>query len=103
MKNRLNFTIGITVCGLSILSVNVINFRPIKLSFAVYTGLVIINSFAAFFLCMVQNLAVDAEFTISGSVVALILRRSVVVAVAPVVALSSGTISSVAALLLKEL
>jgi hypothetical protein len=54
--------------------VNVINFGPIKLSFAVHTRFFIINSFAALFLCMVQNLAVDAEFTVSGSVVALILR-----------------------------
>ena len=74
MKNRTNFTIGITVCGLSVVGVNVINFGPIKLSFAVHTRFLIINSFAALFLCMVQNLAVDAEFTVSGSVVALILR-----------------------------
>jgi len=84
-------------------SVNVVYFGPIKLSFAVHTGLFIINSFAAFFLCVVQNFTVDAEFTVSGCVVALILRRSAVVAVAPVVALSSATISSVAALLLTEL
>ena len=74
MKNRTNFIIGITVCGLRVLGVNVINFGPIKLSFAVHTRFFIINSFAALFLCMVQNLAVDAEFTVSGSVVALVLR-----------------------------
>ncbi len=74
---------GITVCGLSIVSVNVVDFGPIKLSFAIHTGFFVINSFAAFF--------------------ALILRQSVGIAVAPVVALSSGTISSVATLLLTEL
>ena len=55
------------------MGVNVINFWPIKLSFAINTRFFVTNSFAALFLCMVQNLAVDAEFTVSGRVVALIL------------------------------
>jgi hypothetical protein len=74
LKNRTNFIIGITVCGLSVVGVNVINFWPIKLSFAINTRFFVTNSFAALFLCMIENLAVDAEFTVSGSVVALILR-----------------------------
>ena len=103
MKNRTNFTIGITVCGLSILSVNVVDFGPIKLSFAIHAWFLIINSFAAFFLCVVEYFAVDTKFTISGGIVALILGRSVVVVVSSVIVLSSGRISPVAVLLLAEL
>jgi hypothetical protein len=68
LKNQINFIIGIIVCGLSILSVDVVDFRPVKLSFAINTRFLIINSFAAFFLSVVQNFAVDAEFTISRTV-----------------------------------
>ena len=74
MKNRINFIIGIIVCGLRILSVDIVNFRPVKLSFAINTRFFVINSLATFFLSVVQNFAVDAEFTVSGSVVTLILR-----------------------------
>jgi len=62
------------------LSVDIIDFWPVKLSFAINTSFLIINSFSTFFLSVIENLAVNAEFTISGSVGALVLRRSVVVA-----------------------
>ncbi len=49
--------IGVIICG--------VHFRPIELSFACDTWLVIVNAFAALFLSMVQNFAIDTEFTIS--------------------------------------
>ncbi len=99
MKNRTNFIIGIIVWRLSIVSVDVINFQPVKLSFSIDTSFFVVNSFAAFFLCVIQDFAVDTKFTVSGSVGALVLCQFVVT-VASVVALSAGSISTVVALLL---
>jgi hypothetical protein len=99
LKNRINFFIGIIVCRLSIVSFDVINFRPVNLSFSIDTRFFVFNSFVAFFLSVIQDFAVDTEFTVSGSVGTLVLHRFVV-AVASVVALSPGLISVVVALLL---
>ena len=65
MKNRIN-SIGIAVLlhGIEVISCGV-HFRPIELSFACDTGLVIINAFATLVLSMVQDFATDTEFTVS--------------------------------------
>jgi hypothetical protein len=68
MKNQIN-SIGIAVLmhGIGVISCGV-HFGPIELSFVCDTQFVIINAFAAFFLGMVQNFAIDTEFTIYGSI-----------------------------------
>jgi hypothetical protein len=65
LKNRTNPIIGITVGLSTVVSFDGIDFWPVELSFAINTGLIVINSFAAFFLCVIQYFAVDAEFTVS--------------------------------------
>jgi hypothetical protein len=49
--------IGVISCG--------VHFWPKKLAFACDTWLVIVNVFAALFLSMVQDFAIDTEFTVS--------------------------------------
>jgi hypothetical protein len=64
MKNRIN-SIGIAVLlhGIGVISCGV-PFRPIELSFACDPGLVIIHAFATLVLSMVQDFAIDTEFTV---------------------------------------
>jgi hypothetical protein len=68
MKNQINGIgiavlmrgIGVIICG--------VHFGPIELSFVCATWFVIVNAFVALFLHMVQNLAIDTEFTVPGSI-----------------------------------
>jgi len=74
-------SIGVFSCG--------VHFWPVELSFVGDTWFVIIYAFATLFLSMVENFAIDTEFTVSGNI-----GPGMVGALAGVVEVGFATLSS---------
>jgi hypothetical protein len=93
MKNGINCTgIAVLLHGIGVISCGV-HFRPIELSFACDTWLVIVNAFAAFFLSVVHYFAIDSEFTICRGIgFGLVGVLTAIAVVIGSVALSSGAV-----------